>query len=277
MQRKKTTKDTSWELAAGVRETGLNNFTQALGLRAQEVVTRLNSDKGFATVVAQNLIALYDGAPPQPQPGNMDTVKRLMGGRCFLAEEVQSFLSLQHREYVDIPKLTGKQIEQLMTFLRGPCPILGNIPAAQTHILFPQPSTIGGATFGTKWIAEKGGKVWDTEISISGNKIADPFFSKVRDPHWFLMFWNSKEEAAVPHGTDVGKLSEIGYSKPDFAIYALGLGYLKQRGTNLASDMRGRYEAGIAYDLYVTRTSRGGLSVYPGDKEPALIRKVPLQ
>ena len=279
----KKQKDTSWELPAGIRNTGLNNLTQTLGHRSREIVERLNNDKSFTTAASKVLTALYDDKVPEAARSTMENIKQIMGGRCFLPDEAETLLGLQHREAAGLPKLTGRQIEQLEAFLKASCPITGKVPAAETHILFPQPSTISGSTFGMKWVLENAERKW--KIKFGGNAfdrpIPDRFYNKVRNPQWFLMFWGPHDQSAVPHGTNVEKLFALGYDKPDLAVYTLALGYLKAQGVDVRS--QGLYSDGTSAtlldELHAHRTADAGLNVYPDreKKEPALVRTVPLR
>lgn len=279
----KKQKDTSWELPAGIRNTGLNNLTQALGIRSREIVERLNNDQSFTLAAGKALIALYDDKPTETPRSTMEKVKQIMGGRCFLPDEAQELLGLQHHDVASIPKLTGRQIEQLEAFLKTSCPIIGNVPAAETHILFPQPSTISGSTFGMGWVLENADRKW--RIKLDGPAfnvpIPDRFYNQVRNSRWFLMFWDARDESAVPSGTDVEKLFEIGYDKPDLAVYTLALGYLKARGVDLNPRLFGG-SATLLDGLSASRTVTGGLNVHPEDwdsriPECALVRRVPLR
>lgn len=278
----KKQKDTSWELPAGIRNAGLNNLTQALGSRSREVVERLNNDQSFNFAAGKVLTALYDDKVPKVVRSTMENIKRLMGGRCFLPDEAEMLIGLQRRELACIPKLTGRQIEQLEGFLKSSCPVIGKAPAAETHILFPQPSIISGSTFSTEWVLGNAMRKWQMDIHICENKpVPDRFYNMVRNSQWVLMFWGPQNQSAVPHKTDVEKLYSAGYEKPDLAVYTLALGYLKMRGVNVRP--RGLYSAGTSAvlldGLYACRTVNAGLNIYQDrdKKEPALIRSVPLR
>lgn len=276
-------KDMSWELPAGIRNAGLNNLTQALGSRSREIVERLNNDPTFTTAAGKVLTALYDDKASEMVRSTMENIKQLMGGRCFLPDEAEALLGLQYRETISFPKLTGRQIEQLERFLKSSCPVVGTVPAAETHILFPQPSTISGSTFGMKWVLENAMRKWRMDVQVFGYKsVLDRFYNRVRNPQWIMMFWGPQDQSAVPHGTDVEKLSAIGYEKPDLAIYTLALGYMKTRGVDVRPPC-GLYNDGTSAmlldELYTCRTVDAGLNVYTDreNKEPALIRQVPLR
>lgn len=282
----KKPKDTSWDLTAGVRNTGLNNLTQALGLRANEIVERLNNDQAFAQVAGNALLRVYNGSERVAKSTSMDDVKRLMGGRCFLADEVQEYLNLQHREVRDIPNLTGAQLKKLLAYLQATCQICGDRPAAETHILFPQPSTIGGASFSMTWVLANALSRWGIAIQncdrASGRNFQDRFLNRVRRPQWFLMYWGPVQDSGVPDTADVDRLTEIGYSMPDLAIYALALGYLKQRGERIECkrERSDRTSAMLLDGVRACRTVDAGLNCYFSDHgsryRPSLIKSVPL-
>jgi hypothetical protein len=248
-------------------------------------VERFNQDSDFVKTVGRTLIALHDDQEPATEKRlTMEDVKQLMGGRCFLPEEIGDLLGLQPREVAGIPKLTGRQIEQLMTFLNAPCPITGKVPAAETHILFPQPSAIGGATLSLEWVLKNAMRRWAIEFGGSAfdRPIPDKFHNQVRNSQWLLMFWGIREESAIPDGIVVDQLYNFGYNRPDLAIYTLALGYLKLRGTNIRP--REIYGHGVSAilsnDLYACRTIAAGLNVYRQAAEgatPALVLPVPLR
>ena len=278
----KRQKDTSWELPAGIRNTGLNNLTQTLGSRSREIVERLNNDPTFTNAAGKALTALYDDKAPVVVRSTMEKIKQIMGGRCFLPDEAEALLGLQNRETTSFPKLTGRQIEQLEAFLKSGCPIVGKVPAAETHILFPQPSTIAGATFGVKWLLENALRQWGMKVeACGGGPILDRFYNQVRNPQWFLMFWDDLGRAEIPYGPRVEDLFEMGYDKPDLATYTLALAYLKARGTDIRVPRLFHGSVRLLDDLSASRTVLGGLNVFPKNwstspPREALIRRVPL-
>lgn len=277
----KKQKDTSWDLPAGIRTTGLNNLTLAMGQRSHEVVERLNSDPDFATAAGCELIGLFDCNPSKKVRPTMEDVKQIMGGRCFLVEEAAEILGLQHREMASIPKLTGRQIEKLIACLGSSCPIMRNRPAAETHILFPQPSTISGATFSVRWVLDNAKEKLGIKINTGDILVPDAFYNKVRKVQWLLMFWGPNGESAAPSDSDIKTLlDKCVYREPDLAEYTLALAYLKARDVNIGClgirDVLS--SARLFIGLRAHRTWDGSLNVcLEKGGQPAAIRKVPLK
>ncbi|MDO8584173.1 MAG: hypothetical protein Q7R83_03280 [bacterium] len=284
-------KDSSWQLSAGIRETGLNKLTLAMGDRSAEIVERLSQDTGFAKAAGSALVGLLEGKPSAaPKRVTMDAVKSLMGGRCFLPDEAGRLLGLDAREVAAIPQLTGRQIEKVVAFLKGPCPITGSALAARTHILFPLPSTISGETFGVEWLLRNSGPKWKVSIEIAHrDRVKDAYHQQVRKPEWFLLYWGARDESAVPTGTDVAALKRLGYFMPELGVYGLAMGLQKRRSPQsvLPQFMSDGYYATLENVARVNRTVGSCLTVFVDTEynrsqlkgesmQPALVRRVPL-
>lgn len=261
----KQRRDTSADLPAGIKDTGLSNLTRDLGADAGPIVQRLAGDEGYRTAAVSALRALHQGKTPSlPKRSgkSMMDIKRVMGGRCFLRREVVQLYGMSDEEMDLGPILNARQIGKLIKALENPCPIHEGRPSKETHVLVPIFPIIGGRNFDLSWCLDRNMN-HGTHINYAGSRLApieDFYFGKVRKATWMLVYWGPNDELGAPRipggytHADLGLflytrflLTKRGITKTEPSLHGNRFGYPKTR------NRRG------AHNVLVHRFSGNGL------------------
>jgi|GEM_PF-5866618 len=220
------------EVPTGVSLAGMRAFLQELGDRSGDFLGRCDEDPEFARAVAQAVLGFLQHVPQQQtrKKVTMLDVKQLMGSRCFLAKEIHSLvpdMTKTEREF--LPELNEAQLERLMDFLQGPCPITQSGPAHRTHVLFPMPAIIKGRDVDLQLLN-------DLNI-ISSFPYRHSNLGRTQQAKWFLLFLDQNLNPGVP-GTSINVDKQTPalpptYHVPDPELLVFGLGLWKRRGLRL--------------------------------------------
>lgn len=224
----KQRRDTSADLPAGIKDTGLSNLTRDLGSDAGPIVQRLAGDEEYRIAAVEALVALHQGKTPKlPKRSgkSMMDIKRVMGGRCFLRREVAKLYNMFDEE-VDLgPILSARQISKLLKALELRCPIHEGRRVKETHVLVPIFPVICGRSFSLDWCLDSRMN-HGTAVDSVGNRrafIEDPFYGRVRKAEWMLVYWGPNDELGAPRVPE-------GYIRAELGLFLYTRFLLAKRG-----------------------------------------------